>query len=42
MKARRCAAAAKDRLTSQGEQWTEMRAAVFDALAGFSQPASRL
>ena len=32
--------AAKDRLTGQGEQWTGMRAAVFDALAGFSQPAS--
>jgi Fur family transcriptional regulator, zinc uptake regulator len=32
--------AAKDRLTSQGEQWTGMRAAVFDALAAFSQPAS--
>ena len=32
--------AARDRLTSQGEQWTGMRAAVFDALAGFTQPAS--
>ena len=32
--------AAESRLTSQGEQWTGMRAAVFDALAGFSQPAS--
>ena len=32
--------AARLRLTSQGEQWTGMRAAVFDALAGFSQPAS--
>ena len=32
--------AAKDRLTGQGEQWTGMRAAVFDALAGFTQPAS--
>ena len=32
--------AAEQRLTSQGEQWTETRAAVFDALAGFTQPAS--
>ena len=24
----------------QGEQWTDMRAAVFDALAGFDKPAS--
>jgi Fur family zinc uptake transcriptional regulator len=32
--------AARDRLTRQGEQWTEMRAAVFDALAGFDKPAS--
>ena len=32
--------AAKDRLTSQGEQWTGMRAAVFDALASFDKPAS--
>ena len=32
--------AARDRLTRQGEQWTDMRAAVFDALAGFSKPAS--
>src|SRR5687767_2853270 len=32
--------AARDRLTGQGEQWTDMRAAVFDALAGFTQPAS--
>jgi len=32
--------AAKGRLTSQGEQWTDTRAAVFDALAGFTQPAS--
>jgi len=32
--------AARDRLTSQGEQWTDMRAAVFDALAKFTQPAS--
>ena len=33
-------AAARDRLTRQGEQWTEMRAAVFEALAGFDRPAS--
>ena len=33
-------AAARDRLTKQGEQWTGMRAAVFDALAGFDKPAS--
>jgi Fur family zinc uptake transcriptional regulator len=33
-------AAARDRLASQGEQWTGMRAAVFDALAKFTQPAS--
>ena len=32
--------AAAKRLTTQGEQWTEMRAAVFDALAGFERPAS--
>ena len=32
--------AARDRLTREGEQWTEMRASVFDALAGFSKPAS--
>src|SRR5256885_16216744 len=32
--------AARDRLTQQGEQWTDMRAAVFDALAGFDKPAS--
>ena len=32
--------AARDRLTQQGEQWTDMRAAVFDALAGFDRPAS--
>jgi Fur family zinc uptake transcriptional regulator len=32
--------AARDRLTHEGEQWTEMRAAVFDALAGFEKPAS--
>jgi Fur family zinc uptake transcriptional regulator len=33
-------AAARERLTSEGEQWTGMRAAVFDALAGFDKPAS--
>jgi Fur family zinc uptake transcriptional regulator len=32
--------AARDRLTREGEQWTDMRAAVFDALAGFAKPAS--
>src|SRR3954452_19268594 len=32
--------AARDRLTKEGEQWTEMRAAVFGALAGFDKPAS--
>ena len=32
--------AARDRLTRQGEQWTDMRAAVFEALAGFDKPAS--
>ena len=32
--------AARDRLTQQGEQWTGMRAAVFDALASFDKPAS--
>src|SRR3954451_22728738 len=33
-------AAAPERLTRQGEQWTDMRAAVFEALAGFDKPAS--
>ena len=33
-------AAARERLTKQGEQWTGMRAAVFDALASFDKPAS--
>ncbi len=33
-------AAARDRLTKEGEQWTDMRAAVFDALASFAKPAS--
>ena len=32
--------AARDRLTSEGEQWTDMRAAVFESLAGFEKPAS--
>ena len=32
--------AARDRLTGSGEQWTAMRAAVFEALAQFDQPAS--
>ena len=32
--------AARQRLTQEGEQWTGMRAAVFDALAGFDKPAS--
>lgn len=32
--------AAREQLTHEGEQWTEMRAAVFDALAGFDKPAS--
>jgi Fur family transcriptional regulator, zinc uptake regulator len=32
--------AARTRLTLQGEQWTGMRAAVFEALAGFDKPAS--
>ena len=33
-------AAAQERLTRQGEQWTDMRAAVFETLAGFEKPAS--
>jgi Fur family transcriptional regulator, zinc uptake regulator len=32
--------AARERLTREGEQWTQMRAAVFDALASFEKPAS--
>ena len=32
--------AAARRMTERGEQWTEMRAAVFAALAGFDKPAS--
>ena len=33
-------AAARERLMKQGEQWTDMRASVFEALAGFDRPAS--
>jgi Fur family zinc uptake transcriptional regulator len=33
-------AAARERLTRQGEQWTGMRESVFEALAGFEKPAS--
>ncbi|NNC71990.1 MAG: transcriptional repressor [Sphingomonadaceae bacterium] len=33
-------AAAQTALERSGEQWTKMRAAVFDALATFDQPAS--
>ena len=32
--------AAREQLTREGEQWTGMRAAVFDALASFDRPAS--
>jgi Fur family zinc uptake transcriptional regulator len=32
--------AARERLTRQGEQWTDTRAAVFEALASFDKPAS--
>lgn len=32
--------AARATLTAKGEQWTEMRAAVFDALSAFERPAS--
>ena len=32
--------AARERLTLEGEQWTQMRAAVFEALASFDKPAS--
>src|SRR5690349_8529955 len=32
--------AAKLRLVAKGEQWTDMRAAIFDALAAFDKPAS--
>jgi Fur family transcriptional regulator, zinc uptake regulator len=34
------AEAAQATMTRSGEQWTPMRAAVFDALAGFDKPAS--
>ncbi len=34
------AAAAQGVLKRSGEQWTPMRAAVFDALSGFERPAS--
>ncbi len=33
-------AAAKTALEGSGEQWTDMRAAVFETLAGFDRPAS--
>lgn len=33
-------AAARERLTREGEQWTDMRASVFAALASFDKPAS--
>jgi Fur family zinc uptake transcriptional regulator len=32
--------AARANLEKSGEKWTETRAAIFDALAGFSRPAS--
>ena len=32
--------AARERLTKEGEQWTDMREAVFEALASFDKPAS--
>lgn len=32
--------AAQQTLEKAGEQWTDMRAAIFDALAGFDKPAS--
>ncbi len=32
--------AAREHLVSRGEQWTEMRAAVFESLAQFTKPAS--
>lgn len=32
--------AARARLEDKGEQWTDMRSAVFDALASFERPAS--
>jgi Fur family zinc uptake transcriptional regulator len=33
-------AAAREQLTSRGEQWTDMRESVFEALASFDKPAS--
>ena len=39
-KAHRCVAQRAIDLTKQGEQWTGMRAAIFDALAKFKKPAS--
>jgi Fur family transcriptional regulator, zinc uptake regulator len=33
-------AAAREQLTREGEQWTDMRAAVFESLAAFDKPAS--
>ena len=32
--------AAAKRMSDKGEQWTDMRAAIFDALASFDKPAS--
>src|SRR6188508_3708430 len=32
--------AAARRIVERGEQWTEMRASIFDALAGFDRPPS--
>jgi Fur family transcriptional regulator, zinc uptake regulator len=32
--------AARDAMVAGGEQWTDMRAAVFESLASFNQPAS--
>jgi Fur family zinc uptake transcriptional regulator len=32
--------AARNHLVAKGEQWTDMRASVFDALASFERPAS--
>jgi Fur family zinc uptake transcriptional regulator len=34
------AEAAKATMQKSGEQWTQMRAAIFEALAGFDRPAS--
>jgi Fur family zinc uptake transcriptional regulator len=33
-------AAARERLTQRGEQWTDMRQAVFETLASYAKPAS--